>query len=124
MRKIHAQALAKQDLKNIWLYSFKNWGEKQADCYFDELNAAFALIAENPELGVACDYIREGYRHFHINRHLRYAGSQSPDWEPRMRSSSFVIREAGASVTEFPSLSLGTSENVAGMARSYGIHRA
>ena len=70
MRKIHTQALAKQDLKNIWLYSFKNWGEKQADCYFDELNAAFALIAENPELGVACDYIREGYRHFHINHHL------------------------------------------------------
>jgi len=70
MRKIHTQALAKQDLKNIWLYSFKNWGAEQADCYFDELNAAFVLIAENPELGFACDYIREGYRQFQINRHL------------------------------------------------------
>ncbi len=55
MRKIHTQALAKQDLKNIWLYSFKNWGAEQADCYFDELNSAFALITENPELGFACD---------------------------------------------------------------------
>jgi len=34
MRKLHTQALAKQDL-NMWLYSFKNWGEKQADCYFE-----------------------------------------------------------------------------------------
>jgi toxin ParE1/3/4 len=70
MRKIYTQVLAKQDLKNIWLYSFKNWGAEQADCYFDELNSAFALITENPELGFACDYIREGYRQFHINRHL------------------------------------------------------
>ena len=59
MRKIHTQALAKKDLKNIWLYSFNNWGEVQANTYFDELNAAFALIAENPEMGFACDSIRE-----------------------------------------------------------------
>lgn len=70
MRKIHIQALAKQDLKNIWLYSFKNWGEKQADTYFDELNAAITLIAENSEIGFACDYIRKGYRQYHINRHF------------------------------------------------------
>jgi toxin ParE1/3/4 len=70
VRKIHTQALAKQDLKNIWLYSFKNWGEKQADSYFDELHAAIALIAENPEIGFACNYIREGYRQYHINRHF------------------------------------------------------
>ncbi len=70
MRKIHTQALAKQDLQAIWLYSFKNWGEKQADKYFDELNEAFCLIAENPEIGFTCDYIREGYRQFHINCHF------------------------------------------------------
>jgi toxin ParE1/3/4 len=69
VRKIHIQALAKQDLKNIWLYSFKNWGEQQADSYFDELNTAIVLIAENPEIGFVCDYIREGYRLYHINRH-------------------------------------------------------
>lgn len=70
MRKTHVQTLAQQDLKNNWIYSFKNWGEELADCYFDQLNAAFALIAENPELGFACDYIRKGYRQFNINRHL------------------------------------------------------
>ena len=70
MHLIHIQALAKQALKNIWLYTFQNWGEAQADGYFDELSTAFDLIAENPELGFACDYICDGYRQFHINHHL------------------------------------------------------
>ncbi len=38
-----------------------------------------------------------------------YAGSQAPAWEPSEQSSSFARREAGASYTEFPSRSLGTS---------------
>jgi|GEM_PF-211587 len=37
-------------------------------------------------------------------------GSQSPDWEPRRRSSSFARRKARASKTEFPSWSLGAWE--------------
>jgi hypothetical protein len=41
---------------------------------------------------------------------IHQAGPQSLDWEPRRRSSSFVKREARASVTEFLSLSLGTSK--------------
>jgi len=69
MYTIHKQRLAKEDLKNIWIYSQKNWGEIQADKYFDELEAGIALIAENPEIGFACDYIREGYRQYQINRH-------------------------------------------------------
>jgi toxin ParE1/3/4 len=70
MRKIHIQVLAKQDLKNIWIYSFNNWGEKQADAYFEQLNAAIILISKNSEIGFACDYIREGYRQYYINRHF------------------------------------------------------
>ena len=50
--------------------SLKNWSAAQADNYFDQINAAFVLISENPELGFNCDYIREGYRQFQINRHL------------------------------------------------------
>lgn len=66
MHTIYKQVLAKKDLKNIWLYSQKNWGEIQADKYFNELETGIALIAENPEIGFACDYIREGYRQYHI----------------------------------------------------------
>ena len=70
MRLIHIQALAKQDLKNIWLYSLKIGVRRRQIVLFDELNAAFQLIVENPELGFACDYICGGYRQLHINHHL------------------------------------------------------
>lgn len=70
MLTVHIQVLAERDIKNIWLYSFKNWGEAQADKYYDELSKAMNLIAENPHIGIACDYIRKGYRQLHVNRHM------------------------------------------------------
>jgi toxin ParE1/3/4 len=70
MRKIHIQARAKQDLKNIWLYSFKNWGHHQADKYYDELREGMTVIVNNPKIGIARDDIRQGYRQYHINRHM------------------------------------------------------
>lgn len=70
MLAVHAQALAEQDLIDIWLYTFAQWGEAQADKYHNQLSAAFTLIAENPDIGSACDEIRENYRKFHVNRHL------------------------------------------------------
>jgi len=70
MLKIHKQALAEKDLIKIWLYSYDNWGEPQADKYLDQLDAAFTLIAENPAIGAACDDVREGYRKYSVNRHL------------------------------------------------------
>lgn len=70
MRKIHIQLLAEQDIRDIWLYSFRKWGEVQADKYFDELTNAINSIPENPHIGIACDYIREGYRQLHVNHHM------------------------------------------------------
>ena len=70
MLKIHIQVLAEKDLIDIWLYSFENWGETQADKYHDQLSDAFVLIAANPAIGLRCDNIREGYRKYHAGRHL------------------------------------------------------
>lgn len=70
MSKIHIQARAKQDLKNIWLYSFKNWGHRQADKYYDELLEGITVIVNNPKIGINRDDIRQGYRQYHINRHM------------------------------------------------------
>lgn len=69
MRKLHQQAKAREDLKKIWLYSFREYGEKQADKYYDELIAGMESIEGNPYIGVACDYIRQGYRQHQINEH-------------------------------------------------------
>ena len=70
MRKLHQQAKAREDLKNIWLYSFKEYGEQQADKYYDELIVGMESIENNPKIGVACDYIRSGYRQYQINKHF------------------------------------------------------
>jgi len=53
MRRIRKSALAESDLIELWLYSYGQWGEAQADTYFDELDAAINRLSENPELG-AC----------------------------------------------------------------------
>mgnify|MGYP000703519387 CR=1 FL=1 len=70
MRKLHQQAKAREDLKKIWRYSFKEHGEKQADKYYDELITAMESIKANPYIGVACDYIRLGYRQYQVNKHF------------------------------------------------------
>ena len=48
MPRIIKQALAEQDLLDIWLYTFNEWGEQQADEYLDELNQAIQLLAGQP----------------------------------------------------------------------------
>ena len=48
MPRIIKQAQAEQDLLDIWLYTFNEWGEKQADVYLDNLSKALALLADQP----------------------------------------------------------------------------
>lgn len=70
MKKLHHQAKAREDLKNIWLYSFRAHGEKQADAYFQALVTGMKAIESNPEIGMPCDAIRPGYRRYQINHHI------------------------------------------------------
>jgi toxin ParE1/3/4 len=48
MPRIIKQVQAEQDLLDIWLYTFNEWGERQADKYLDELDQAIQLLAEQP----------------------------------------------------------------------------
>ena len=48
MPRVTKQVQAEQDLLEIWLYTFKAWGEQQADDYLDELDTAMQLLAEQP----------------------------------------------------------------------------
>jgi len=68
--KITKSLAAENDLINIWVYSFDNWGVVQADKYLDQLNHGFKFIAENPLVGTNCDDIRKGYFSYPIKRHL------------------------------------------------------
>ncbi|MFT6263352.1 MAG: toxin ParE1/3/4 [Dasania sp.] len=68
--KIHVQVKAKSDLKTIWRYSFDQWGLEKANNYLFELDKAINTIAQNPEIGFSCDYIRTGYRQYNIKKHM------------------------------------------------------
>ena len=72
MLEVYKQALAEDDLINIWCYSCEQWGVDQADLYLDQLNEGINGLAENPKIGMAIDHIRQGYRRYHVQHHMIY----------------------------------------------------
>lgn len=72
MRRIRKSALAESDLVEIWLYSYRQWGDARADRYFDEIDTAINRLSENPEPGKRCDHVRKGYWAFPISQHVVY----------------------------------------------------
>jgi toxin ParE1/3/4 len=83
---------AKDDLRRIYVYGFKKWGEAAADEYYNALFDRFEEIAEQPYLYPAVDFIREGYRrsvcgvnsiYYRIGKHtveiMAILGSQDTD---------------------------------------------
>lgn len=62
MAKYVVSKSAKEDLIRIHQYGTKNFGEKQADKYFNEFFDCFEIIAKNPFAFESVDCTREGYR--------------------------------------------------------------
>ncbi len=58
------------DLEDIFAFTYKKWGIKQAEKYQDEVYASMMLISENPFLGAAYYYKKGNYRKLNVNRHL------------------------------------------------------
>ena len=53
---------AKQDLKRIYAYGFAEYGELQADKYFEVFFHTFEKIATTPAAYQSVEHIRKGYR--------------------------------------------------------------
>lgn len=53
---------AKDDLIRIHQYGSKQFGEKQADKYFEAFFEQFQKIAKDPFLYPSVDHIKQGYR--------------------------------------------------------------
>ncbi len=62
--------LAENDLEQIWLYSFHEWGLEQADRYIRLMIGRFSWLAENPQLGKRRDDVKSGYYSFPEGRHV------------------------------------------------------
>ena len=59
-----------QDLKEIGRFTQETWGREQRNRYLSKLDECFEMIAIQPLIGKDCDYIRAGYRKYHVGRHL------------------------------------------------------
>lgn len=61
---------AKNDLRSIALFTENRWGRAQRNLYIKQLDEAFFMLAQNPDLGISCDYIRSEYRKFPQGSHI------------------------------------------------------
>jgi toxin ParE1/3/4 len=72
MRRLVVSERAETDLREIWLYSFRTWGEAQADRYLGELDAGLRECGAEPERGKCRDGVRPGYWSRLIRRHVAF----------------------------------------------------
>jgi toxin ParE1/3/4 len=70
MPHFRIKAAAKADVKGIAKFTEQTWGREQRNNYLTELDQVFHHLAENFELGKACDPIHSGYRVFPVGSHL------------------------------------------------------
>lgn len=64
--------MADQDLNDVYIEGFENWGVDQADRYYDALLTHFDQLCENPLMYAAVNDIREGYRRSVCGKHAIY----------------------------------------------------
>ncbi len=68
--KYKLSLLAKQDLENIWLYTFETWSIEQADRYLNLIIDEIEYVAEKPDSGFDFSSVRKGYFRTKIKSHL------------------------------------------------------
>ena len=61
---------AKTDLINIAKYTEAQWGIEQRNLYLKQFDDAFHLIADKPDVGKECHFIKKHYRRFPQGRHV------------------------------------------------------
>jgi len=61
---------AKTDLKSIALYTEREWGRTQRNTYLKQFDECFYKLAENNDIGIACDNIKDNFRQFPIGSHV------------------------------------------------------
>ena len=70
--KLKLSINADTDLQNLYIEGFQQWGEAQADKYFQELIEHFDLLSTNPFLFASVKHIRVGYRRSICGSHSIY----------------------------------------------------
>jgi toxin ParE1/3/4 len=61
---------AEDDLRSIYAYTRLNWGEEQADNYYQEFISTCEYICKYPMLGRTYDIVTERLRGFQFGKHI------------------------------------------------------
>lgn len=70
MKPFQLTLKAKEDLRDIALFTERRWGRDQRNLYIKQFDESFWLLAENPDIGRSCDEIKQGYHKFPQGSHL------------------------------------------------------
>ena len=61
---------AEKDLQNIWLYTFENWSNNQADHYINLILDEIEFVSLQPNSGTDYSHLRKGYFRLMIKSHF------------------------------------------------------
>ena len=61
---------ASKDIEDIWLYTFENWSQEQADRYTNLIFDEIEYLAGNPNSGKDFTHIRKNYRCSKVKSHI------------------------------------------------------
>jgi toxin ParE1/3/4 len=70
MAKVILRQEAIDDLNAIWVYTFEEWSEMQADKYYETLEFACIQIGKNPELGKKYEGISANLLGLRTGKHI------------------------------------------------------
>ena len=70
MKPFQLTVKAKEDLRDIAVFTTRRWGKEQRNIYLKQFDESFWLLAESPDIGKPCDEIRIGYRKFPQGSHV------------------------------------------------------
>jgi toxin ParE1/3/4 len=72
MARYELSDAADRDLNNIYIYSYREFGEAKAAAYLTSLEECFERLSEFPGIGRPIDHIRLGYFRFPHASHTVY----------------------------------------------------
>lgn len=61
---------ASKDLERIWLYTFENWSQEQADRYFNLIMDEVENLTKDPLSGKDYSEVRKGYFRTRVKSHF------------------------------------------------------
>jgi toxin ParE1/3/4 len=70
---------ANEDINSIWLYTFENWSQDQADRYYNLILDEIEYVADNFETGKSINHLRKGYFKTKVKSHIIFYNKTKKD---------------------------------------------